>query len=89
MPEAQTTKRVVNLSVSVDTETDVDIDLDDLIECLSADDKQYLTLKLVHEPIVTDIARVGERVYYEYVNRQPEISEDLRELIYLSAGRIL
>ena len=82
-------RRTINLSVTVDTEADVDIDLDDLIESMSADDKQYVIMRLVHEPLTNDIARVGERVYYEYANRQPEISEDLRELIYLSAGRIL
>lgn len=81
--------RILSMSVSVDTEADVEIDLDDMIECLSADDKKYLAMRLVHEPLTNDIARVGERVYYEYANRQPEISEDLRELVYLSAGRIL
>lgn len=81
--------RIINVTGNVDTTIDVDVDLDDLIETLSADDRKYLLDRLVHEPLNADIARVGERVYYEYANRQPEISEDLRELIYLSAGRIL
>lgn len=88
MPDSKR-PRIVNITGNVDSMIDVDVDLDDLIESLSADDRKYLIDKLVHEPLNADIARVGERVFYEYVNRQPEISEDLRELIYLSAGRIL
>jgi hypothetical protein len=79
---------IVTVLSHIDADIDVDVDLDDLIEAMDDDEKHYVATKLAR-PQMDEVQHAGEAVYYEFVNRQPEITPALRELVWRTAGRIL